>query len=124
LRGWAVTDAALDLDGTERTGTERLGTERERLAARWLELTRVVLPDMAAEQGWPIRFDHCFMRVCLDAAIGRPWHEAVRRPAIRNLELHQLQAAVVVAEGIAADPGTLPLLNDASLAWRRAARRG
>jgi len=48
----------------------------------------------------------------------------VRRPAIRNLELHQLRAAIAVAEGIAADPGTLPTLNDASLAWRRAARHG
>ncbi len=114
-----MTDAALDLDGPEQPATER-----QRLAERWLELTRTVLPGMAAAQGWPIRFDHCFMRVCLDAAIGRPWHEAVRRPAIRNLELHQLRAAIAVAEGIAADPGTLPTLNDASLAWRRAARHG
>jgi len=118
-----VTDAALDLDGPERTGTERTGTERGRLAGRWLELTRTVLPGMAAAQGWPIRLDHCFMRVCLDAAIGRPWHEAVRRPAIRNLKFHQLQAAVAVAEGIVANPRTLPPLNDASLAWRRAARQ-
>ncbi|HEY0205671.1 MAG TPA: hypothetical protein VGC15_16120 [Acetobacteraceae bacterium] len=100
------------------------GAERERLARRWMELTCTVLPGMAAAQGWPIRWDHCFMRVCLDNALGRPWHEVVRRPAIRWLELHQLRAAVEVAEGIAADPRTLPELNDASLAWRRAARHG
>lgn len=98
------------------------GTERERLALRWLELTRRVLPGMAAAQSWPIRLDHCFMRVCLDNALGRPWHEAVRRPALRHLDLHQLRAAVAVAEGITDDPRTLPALNDASLAWRRAAR--
>ncbi len=98
------------------------GAERERLAMRWLELTRRVLPGMAAAQGWPICRDHCFMRVCLDNALGRPWHEAVRRQAIRWLELHQFRAAVAVAEGIEADPRTLPALNDASLAWRRAAR--
>ncbi len=98
------------------------GAERECLARRWLELTRRVLPGMAAAQAWPIRRDHCFMRVCLDNALGQPWHEVVRRPAIRWLELHQLRAAVDVAEGIAADPRTLPELNDASLAWRRAAR--
>jgi hypothetical protein len=113
-----MTDATLP--GLEPAGQP--GAERERLALRWLELTRRVLPGMAAAQGWPIRWDHCFMRVCLDNALGRPWHEAVRRPAIRWLELHQLQAAVAVAEGIAADPRKLPELNDASLAWRRAAR--
>lgn len=98
------------------------GAERERLARRWLELTRRVLPGMAAAEGWPICRDHCFMRVCLDNALGRPWHEAVRRPAIRWLEVQQLRAAVAVAEAVAADPRGLPALNDASLAWRRAAR--
>jgi hypothetical protein len=99
-------------------------TEREQLAARWLELTRTILPGMAPAQRWPIRFDHCFMRVCLDHALGRPWHDAVRRPAIRHLEPDQLRAAIAVAEGIVAEPARLRPLNDASLAWRRAARHG
>ena len=97
-------------------------TERERLVAHWLKLTREVLPGMAAEHHWPIRLDHCFMRVCLDNTLRRPWHEAVRRPAIRHLELSQLQDAVAIAEGIVADPARLPALNDASLDWRRASR--
>ncbi len=97
-------------------------TEREQLVARWLELTRKILPGMAAASRWPIRFDHCFMRVCLDHAIGQPWHERVRRPAIRHLTDDQLRAAVATAECIAADPSTLPALNDRSLAWRRASR--
>lgn len=97
-------------------------TERERLVAHWLDLTRTTLPGMAAMHRWPIRFDHCFMRVCLDNALGRPWHEAVRRPAVRQLELDQLRAAIQVAEGIVACPATLPALNAASLAWRRAGR--
>ena len=113
-----MTDALLP--GLESGGEP--GAERERLARRWMELTRCVLPGMAAAEGWPICRDHCFMRVCLDNATGRPWHEAVRRPAIRWLEMRQLRAAVAVAEGIAADPRTLPGLNNASLAWRRAAR--
>ncbi len=113
-----MTDAVLP--GLEMAGEG--GAEREHLVLRWLELTRRVLPGMAAAQGWPICRDHCFMRVCLDNAMGRTWHEAVRRPAIRWLELDQLRAAVAVAEGIAVDPRTLLALNDASLAWRRAAR--
>ena len=97
-------------------------TERERLVARWLDLTRKTLPSMAAAARWPIRFDHCFMRVCLDYAIGQPWHERVRRPAIRHLTDSQLRDAIAAAERIAADPSVLPGLNDQSLAWRRASR--
>ena len=96
---------------------------RQRLVGRWLALTREVLPGMAAAQGWPISLDHCFMRVCLDHALGRPWHQAVRRPAVRHLDEGQLRAAIAVAEGIVADPARLRPLNEASLAWRRAARR-
>ena len=91
---------------------------RTTLEARWLALTREVLPGMAAAEGWPIRLDHCFMRVCLDAAIGGPWHEAVRRPAIRHLPAPQLAAAVAIAERIRAKPALLPALNRQSLRWR------
>ncbi len=91
--------------------------------ARWLHLTRVALPAMAAAQRWPISLDHCFMRVCLDCAIGVPWHERVRRPAIRHLDGAQLRAAIDVAERVAADPACLPALNRASLAMRGKAPR-
>jgi hypothetical protein len=95
---------------------------RHLLERRWLELTRSVLPGMAPAERWPIRLDHCFMRVCLDAALGRPWHEVVRRPAVRHLTDAQLAEAVGVAERIAADPTALPALNKESLAWRKASR--
>ena len=97
---------------------------RDQLVARWLDLTRRVLPGMADTAGWPIRLDHCFMRVCLDHAVGQPWHERVRRPAIRNLGDDELRRAVAIAEHVAADPGALPGLNAQSLAWRRAGRHG
>ncbi len=97
-------------------------TAREQLAARWLDLTRNTLPGMADAARWPIRFDHCFMRVCLDHAIGQPWHERVRRPALRHLTDEQLRGAVAVAERIAADPAALAALNAQSLAWRRSRR--
>ena len=72
---------------------------RDALEARWTVLTRDVLPGMAGAQRWPIRFDHCFMRVCLDAALGTPWTRTVARPAIRNMDDRQLAEAVRVAEG-------------------------
>ncbi len=95
---------------------------REQLVTRWLDLTRRVLPDMALTARWPIRFDHCFMRVCLDHAVGQPWHERVRRPAVRHLTDDQLRRAIALAEQIAIDPAVLPGLNEQSLAWRRESR--
>ena len=95
---------------------------RAALLARWLELTRTVLPGMAAAQGWPIRLDHCFMRVCLDAAFGAPWTAAVKAPAVRHMTDAQLAAAVAVAERLVAEPDALAALNRASLDGRQAAR--
>lgn len=86
--------------------------------ARWLALTRVQLPAMAGAHHWPIRLDHCFMRVCLDNAMGRPWYEAIARPALRHASLAELGRAVAVAERIVAEPGILAELNAASLRMR------
>ena len=99
------------------------GPGRAALLARWLDLTRRVLPGMAAAEGWPIRLDHCFMRVCLDAAFGRPWHEAIRRPAVRHMTEAELARVVAVAERIAAVPDSLPALNAESLRLRGKAGR-
>lgn len=96
--------------------------DRQTQTARWYELTRVVLPGMASTQNWPIRLDHCFMRVCLDAVLGSPWTRQIGRPAIRTISDDQLAAAIAVAESIAAEPARLPTLNEASLQGRRAAR--
>lgn len=95
---------------------------RATLLERWLELTRTVLPALAIEHGWPIRLDHCFMRVCLDTAFGAPWTATVRAPAVRHMTDAQLAAAVAVAEGVEAQPDTLPLLNRASIDGRRTVR--
>ena len=96
---------------------------RAALLARWLELTRTVLPAMAAGQGWPIHLDHCFMRVCLDAALGAPWSATVKPPALRHMTDAQLAAAVTIAEEMAVEPHRLGALNSASIEGRRAARR-
>ena len=74
---------------------------------------------MAAAHRWPIRLDHCFMRVCLDDALGVRWDTAVARPAVRHLTDAQLARAVATAERIAADPALLRPLNAASLQMRR-----
>ena len=90
--------------------------------ARWLELTRTVLPAVADAHGWPIRLDHCFMRVFLDNALGGVWHEIIPRPAIRHIAADQLGRAIDLAERVLGEPGLLPELNRRSLRWRQAAK--
>ncbi len=91
---------------------------RQALVARWLALTRTVLPGMAEAAGWPIRSDHCFMRVFLDHAMGGRWDRTVPRPAIRHMAAEDLQRAVDLAETVVREPALLPDLNRQSLAWR------
>ena len=101
------------------------GPDRDRAAleAEWLELTRVVLPNLAAGRGWPIRADHCFQRVLLDAAVGGVWYDAVaRRPAYRFIALDLLRNAVELGRGVASGTEDVTALNRRSLAWRRARR--
>ena len=99
-------------------------SDRASLVARWLDLTRRQLPEAAAIHRWPIRLDHCFMRVCLDAAYGRPWYEAAGRPAIRHADDAALARAIEVADRILANPDLLEELNNDSLRMRGKPRRG
>lgn len=78
---------------------------------------------MAGEHDWPIRLDHCFMRVFLDHAVGGQWDRTVARPAIRHMPGPMLARAVALAERTSIEPGILSALNTESLAWRRAQRR-
>lgn len=95
-----------------------IADDRAALRARWMDLTRRVLPDMAPAQRWPIRLDHCFMRVCLDHAVGDVWTAHIPRPAIAHMDMPTLARAVAIAEAIRDQPETLPALNQQSLVWR------
>lgn len=97
--------------------------DRPALIVRWFELTRTTLPAMAKSCRWPISLDHCFMRVCLDAVCGAPWTASVPAPAIRNLSIDGLTAAIAVAESIVQDPDLLLDLNQRSLEGRASYRR-
>ncbi len=94
---------------------------RQQLQARWLELTRNVLPGLAGERRWPVRYDHCFARIILDQVCGGCWYDHVpARPAYKHLSDAQLGAAVALATSVAAGTSDLVALNEASLAWRTA----
>ena len=86
-------------------------------------VTRLVT--RAAAEHWPIRADHCFLRIAYDTVTGGKWDTLYARPAWRSLPLDRLGSAVDVLGSIERDglPALLRL-NAASLAVRRAARAG
>jgi len=91
--------------------------------ARWLRLTRHELPAVAEERGWPIRADHCFQRVLLDAACGGVWYDHIaQRPDYAHAPDGVLGQAVRLGEAVLAGETPLEPLNARSLAWRRARR--
>ena len=74
----------------------------------------------AARADWPVRQDHCFGRIVLDAVCGGPWRDTVAAPAWRHLPPERLEAAIGLADAILAGEADLAALNDSSLALRRA----
>lgn len=92
---------------------------RRELEARWLDLTRRALPDVARERGWPVVADHCFQRILLDHAFGGVWYDHVaRRPAYAHADAAALEKAVALGEAALAGRADLAALNRQSLAWR------
>lgn len=92
---------------------------RARIEQSWLELTRVVLPSLVRERGWPVSADHCFQRILLDAVCGGPWYGKVAgRPAYRAMDEQLLSEAVALAERVASGEADLTMLNTQSLRWR------
>jgi hypothetical protein len=89
------------------------------LNATWLKLVKQTLPNVAAAHQWPIFLDHCFMRVCLDTALGAPWHTLVKQPAIKHLSDDQLEEAICVAQTLVSSPSLLHSLNQTSIRARR-----
>ncbi len=76
--------------------------EEQAALARYKDLTEQVLPAMAREQHWPVHFDHCFKRICLDFAFEDIWYRHLAKPAERHIAGPALQRALACAEEIAA----------------------
>jgi hypothetical protein len=94
-------------------------SDRAALEARWLELTRERLPALAAARRWPVRDDHCFQRILLDAVCGGCWYDHVEgRPAYRHLDEARLARAIELAEQVERAEADLDTLNAQSLRWR------
>ncbi|HXH14780.1 MAG TPA: GCN5-related N-acetyltransferase [Sphingomonas sp.] len=97
--------------------------DRSAAQARWLNLTRVLLPAVAVARGWPVQTDHCFQRIFLDAACEDVWYDHISiRPAYAHASPALLDRAIALAEAALCDGTDLSDHNRRSLAWRRARR--
>lgn len=115
-----MTNFGETAEGVARPDGPASPTGRAELIERYLHLTRVVMPEMAKSKhrSWPVRNDHCFQRIVLDAVCGGVWYDHVDRPAYRNMSTRQASDAVVLCERILSGDASLVELNRQSLAWR------
>ena len=92
------------------------------LQNRYLELTNKLLPQIAKQRGFPVRYNHCFGRIILDNLFGCCWYEVLDRKqgaAYKQLTEEQLSKAIALAEAIIARPNEyIVQLNNNSLRWR------
>ena len=90
------------------------------LVSQYMVLTKEIMPDLArtSHTHWPVRNDHCFQRIVLDAVCGGVWYNHLLRPAYKNLT-HALAAnAVDLCDDIISGDSDLVVLNRQSLIWR------
>lgn len=97
----------------------------EHLQDQWNELYKKRLPALAkqkdaSQKKWPIQLDHCFARIILDNAIGKdkPWNQAIKSPAYKNMTQEQLKDAIALGEKVANGEEDLVALDETSLALR------
>ena len=88
----------------------------------YLRWTNVLLPSIAVKRGFPVIKNHCFQRIVLDNLFGGCWYDFLEEgkiPAYRQLSLEQLQAAIVIAQGLSDSPiEHIQALNAKSMQWR------
>jgi hypothetical protein len=90
------------------------------LQEEYLTYTKKILPSLAQQHHWVVRYDHCFQRIILDTLFGACWYDKVKqRPAYKQLSSKQLQQALRIARDIERDGDEyLRQLNVQSLQWR------
>jgi hypothetical protein len=90
------------------------------LVSRYMTLTKEVMPTLArtSHAHWPVRNDHCFQRIVLDAVCSGIWYDHIPRPAYKHLTREQAAQAVVLCDDIISGDANLAQLNRQSLIWR------
>lgn len=129
---WSLLAATLSFESGRKLGQLVTGSPpdvssgsvnvtSEQVRRRWRDLVERELPEVARDKGrrWPVRFDHCFARILLDNAHGRPWREVVKPPAWRNASEDVLLEAITLGEAVLEGRTDLHALNRRSLELRR-----
>ena len=90
------------------------------VVSRYMVLTKEIMPHLAqtSHRHWPVRNDHCFQRIILDAVCGGVWYDHLLRPAYKNLTHDQTTDAVDLCNDIISGDSDLSVLNNQSLKWR------
>ena len=86
---------------------------KSELKRRLLHIAREEFPAAARADKYPIRFDHCLLRVVYDNLFERQWQTALdpKKPAIHQLSEEELRNAIELAEAVTADRETCVRLN-------------
>jgi len=90
------------------------------LVSRYMVLTKEIMPHLArtSHKHWPVRNDHCFQRIVLDAVCGGVWYDHLLRPAYKNLTYDLAANAVDLCNDIISGNSDLVVLNKQSLQSR------
>lgn len=92
------------------------------LHEEYLHLTNEMLPSLAKQRKFPVRFNHCFQRIILDNLFGCCWYDALDKSqgaAYKQLNKNQLETAISLAKQIISRPDEyIEELNNNSLHWR------
>jgi hypothetical protein len=98
--------------------------EDAEIRRQWRDLVDRALPEEASRRGreWPVSLNHCFARILLDNAVGRPWREVIRPPAWRHADARTLADAIALGEAVLSGRASLHDLNQVSLLLRRKTR--
>ena len=99
----------------------------EALRGELLYLANEKFPAVAKTGGYPVRFNHCFLRIVYDNLFGARWQTVLPNPkdrasrgqaAYKQLDAEQLSRAIEIGERIIDDPEACRELNRKSLNWR------
>lgn len=94
---------------------------RSELEVKYKTMFNISLPKIAREEKWPIRLNHCLMRVALDAYWQCCWYEKLdqKKGALKSMTIPQIENVIVIGlRMIDEGKSYVARLNKESLAYR------
>jgi len=98
-----------------------LSRSRAELEMEYKELFNVTLPGIAKSDHWPIRLNHCLMRVALDTYWQCCWYDRLdqKKGALKSMTVPQIENVIVVGEKMGTEGKSyVSGLNRQSLSYR------